>query len=153
MKGKTGIIFSVMVAFLVFFAVQSFAQMMGGRGGGGWGMGGSYGMMFNPSSIEIVKGEVAQVDQIIPLMGMSQGVHLTLRGADGEMISVHLGPAWFINNQDVTIESGDTIEVKGSRITFDGEPAIIAQEVRKGDEVLTLRDDNGFPAWSGWRRR
>jgi hypothetical protein len=26
-------------------------------------------------------------------------------------------------------------------------------EVKKGDEVLKLRDDNGFPVWSGWRRR
>ena len=29
----------------------------------------------------------------------------------------------------------------------------IAGEVKKGDEILELRDDNGFPAWSGWRRR
>jgi hypothetical protein len=25
--------------------------------------------------------------------------------------------------------------------------------VKKGDEVLKLRDDSGFPVWSGWRRR
>jgi hypothetical protein len=25
-------------------------------------------------------------------------------------------------------------------------------EVKKGDEVLKLRDDTGFPVWSGWRR-
>jgi hypothetical protein len=46
----------------------------------------------------------------------------------------------------------DESEVKGSRIIFEGKPAIIAAEVIKGDEVLTLRDASGFPAWNGWRR-
>ena len=43
--------------------------------------------------------------------------------------------------------------MKGARTTFAGKPAIIAAEVKKGDEVLKLRDDSGFPVWSGWRRR
>lgn len=41
----------------------------------------------------------------------------------------------------------------GSRISFEGNPAIIAAEVKKGDEVLKLRDEKGVPFWSGWRRR
>ena len=77
---------------------------------------------------------------------------MTVKTAKGE-ISVHLGPAFFIENQDVKIEPKDKVEVKGSRITFDGKPAIIATEVKKGDEVLKLRDNAGFPVWSGWRRR
>jgi hypothetical protein len=64
-----------------------------------------------------------------------------------------LGPAFYLENQDVKIEPKDKVEVKGSRVTFEGKPAIIAAEVKKGDEVLRLRDDNGFPMWSGWRRR
>jgi len=70
-----------------------------------------------------------------------------------ETISVHLGPGWYIENQDIKIELKDNIEVKGSRITFEGKPAIIAAEVRNGDEVLKIRDENGFPFWSGWRQR
>ncbi|MEJ2365960.1 MAG: DNA-binding protein, partial [Deltaproteobacteria bacterium] len=58
-----------------------------------------------------------------------------------------------IENQEVKIAPGDEIEVKGSRVTFDGKPAIIAAEVKKGNEVLVLRDASGFPLWSGWRRR
>ncbi len=64
-----------------------------------------------------------------------------------------MGPGWFIENQDIKIEPKDKVEVKGSRITFEGTPAIIAAEVKKGDDILILRDENGFPAWSGWRRR
>lgn len=70
-----------------------------------------------------------------------------------ETISVHLDPSWYIENEDVKIEAKDKVEVKGSKIIFAGKPAVIAMEVRKGDELLRLRDDSGFPLWSGWRRR
>ena len=41
---------------------------------------------------------------------------------------------------------------KGSRVTVQGKPELIAAEVRKGDETLRLRDESGVPAWSGWRK-
>jgi hypothetical protein len=52
----------------------------------------------------------------------------------------------------VKLEKGDKIEVKGSRITFEGKPVIIAAEIKKGDSVLVLRDSTGVPAWAGWRK-
>jgi len=108
--------------------------------------------MYNPATVETIRGTVVSVDTIVPRRGMHYGIHLTVK-SEKETIPVHLGPGWFIENQNVKIEPGDDIEVKGSRITFDGKPAIIAAEVRKGNEILTLRDANGFPVWSGWRRR
>jgi hypothetical protein len=86
------------------------------------------------------------------MKGMGHGVHMTVKTAT-ETLSVHLGPAWYLENQDVKLEPKQTVEVKGSRITFRGKPAIIAAEVHKGEEVLKLRDDNGHPLWAGWRRR
>ena len=53
---------------------------------------------------------------------------------------------------DTKIEKGDKVVVKGSRVTMMDAPAIIAGEVKKGDSVLRLRDENGFPVWAGWRR-
>ncbi|HXF04928.1 MAG TPA: DNA-binding protein [Blastocatellia bacterium] len=108
--------------------------------------------MYNPQTVETIAGEVISVERITPMRGMSYGVHLLVM-TDKETISVHLGPGWYVENQDVKIEPKDKVEVRGSRITFQGKPAIIAAEVRKGDEVLKLRDENGFPVWSGWRRR
>ena len=122
------------------------------RGGGGWGPGGAYGRLYDPKTIETISGEVVAVELHTPMKGMGGGVHLQLK-TDKQTISVHLGPVWYIENQDATIEVKDKIEVKGSRVTFDGKPAIIAAEVRKGDQVLKLRDDNGVPHWAGWRRR
>lgn len=123
----------------------------GMRGSGGWGMSGAYQKMYNPATVETVSGEVISVDRIPPMRGMGAGIHLQLKTEKGS-ISVHLGPAWFIDRLDTQIEKGNAIEVKGSRVTVAGKPAIIAQEVKKGDALLTLRDASGVPAWSGWRR-
>ena len=108
--------------------------------------------MYDPKAVETITGEVTAVDRITPVKGMSGGVHMNVK-TDKETISVQLGPSWYLENQDVKIEPKDKVEVKGARTTFAGKPAIIAAEVKKGDEVLKLRDDSGFPVWSGWRRR
>jgi hypothetical protein len=127
------------------------APWKGGRGSGGWGMGGAYQRLYNPATVETVSGEVVSVDRITPMKGMGAGIHLQLK-TDKETISIHLGPAWYIERLDARIDKGNKIEVKGSRVTVAGKPAIIAAEVKKGDALLKLRDDNGIPAWAGWRR-
>ena len=140
---------------MLFVAAVSFAQRgpaMMWRGSGGWGPGTQYNRMYDPKTVETISGEVASVDRITPAKGMSGGVHMNVK-TDKETISVHLGPSWYLENQDVKIAAKDKVEVKGSRITFGGKPVIIAAEVKKGDEVLKLRDDAGFPVWIAWRRR
>ena len=145
---------SVVISILIILcASESFAQRgMGWKGSGGWGMGTAYGKMYNPKTVETVSGEVIRVDKITTMKGMSYGVHMTVK-TDKESISVHMGPRWFIENQEIKLVPKDKVEVKGSRITFEGKPAIIASEVKKGDKILKLRDENGFPIWSGGRRR
>jgi len=124
-------IFTVVVFLMTFFLVaESFAQRgMRWSGSRGWGPGNQYGRMYNPNTVETISGEVVRVDKITPLRGMSYGIHLIVK-TEKEEISVHLGPGWFIENQDLKIEPKDKIEVKGSRITFQGNPAIIAAEVK-----------------------
>ncbi len=118
------------------------------KGSGGWGYKSQYQRMYNPQSVVEIKGVVEGIEQVTPTKGMSSGIHLKVK-TDTETIAVHLGPAWFIERQDISIEKGDMIEVKGSKITFNESPAIIAKEVEKGDTELELRDDNGFPVWAG----
>jgi len=91
------------------------------------------------------------VGTAIPMKGMYAAVTLAVK-TDKETIAVHLGPEWYIGRLDAKIAKGDTVEVRGSRVTFDDKPAIIAAEVKKGDNVLALRDSAGIPVWSGWRR-
>jgi hypothetical protein len=150
---KTIMLIATMMLLCLFAGTEAFAQKgMMSKGGGGWGAGTPYARMYNTNTLETIAGEVVSVDKIMPEKNMSYGVHIVLK-AEAETIPVHLGPVWYIENQDVKIEATDKVEIKGSRITFEGKPAIIAKEVKRGDEVLILRDENGFPVWSGWRRR
>ena len=152
---KLNLSFVLAAIAILFLAVSAYAQPRQGmmwRGSGGWGPGSQYNKMYDPKALETITGEVTAVDRIVPVKGMSGGVHMSIK-TDKETISVHLGPSWYLENQDIKIEAKDKVEVKGSRVTFGGKPALIASEIRKGNEVLTLRDEAGFPAWMAWRRR
>jgi hypothetical protein len=149
---KIGVCVAMLTAISLILPAQSYAQPgMRCRGGGGWGAQTQYSRMYNPQAVETFRGEVVNVDTITSSRGM-YGVHLILKTAK-ESISVHLGPSWYIENQDIQIQPGDKIQVKGSRIIFAEQPVIIAAEVKTSNAVLTLRDQNGFPVWSGWRQR
>jgi hypothetical protein len=143
---------AALATLLLTLSPVALAQGMKWRGSGGWGPGGAYGRMYDPKTVDTVRGEVVKVDRITPMRGMSGGVHLVLKTDKGD-VSVHLGPQWYLENQDVKIEPKDTVEVTGSRVTVQGQPALIAAEVKKGDQVLKLRDTAGTPVWAGWRKR
>ena len=112
-----------------------------GRTGNGPGQ-----RMFDPKTITTVQGDVVAVQRVEGRR--HTGVHLTV-AVGSESVDVHLGPDFYVDAQALQIAKGDRIEVKGSRITFDGKPAVVAQEVRRGAEVLALRDASGTPAWRG----
>jgi hypothetical protein len=148
------IIILIAAISLIGFASGLSAQPgMVRKGGDGWGPHTNYHRMYDPDTIENISGKVIAIDRITPITGMGYGVHLMVETDQEETLSVHLGPAWYVENQDVEIEPNDELEIKGSRVMFDDTPTIIAAEVKKGDDILILRDEKGFPAWSGWRRR
>lgn len=146
------VVAAMTVTFSLLLALTAGAQPgLRWRGSGGWGPGSQYNRMYDPKSMETIRGEVVSVETFTPVSGMSGGVHMMVK-TDKETVSVHLGPEWYLENQDIKLEPKDTVEIKGSRITFGGKPAIVAAEVKKDGDVLKLRDANGYPVWSGWRR-
>ena len=147
---RTG--FMIAGAFVLCLALSTGAAAKMGEGSGGWGMGSNYSGMYDTARVETLSGEVLSVDEFKPMKGMSKGIHLTLK-TEKETIPVHLGPEWFLEKQETTIEKGNILEVTGSRVSFDGKHAIIAAEVTKDGQTLKLRDANGVPAWSGWRKQ
>ncbi len=120
------------------------------QGGPGGGRGGGYGRMYDPKTVATLSGEVTSVDRVA-WGRRGQGVHLTLNTGQ-ETIPVHLGPSWFIDQQAVKIAAKDRIEVTGSRVDFQGKKVIIAAKVKKGGQVLKLRDAQGIPVWAGQGR-
>ncbi|HKJ46560.1 MAG TPA: hypothetical protein VJ991_12095 [Balneolales bacterium] len=141
----------LLLGFVMYLPDNAFSQR--GRGAGGWGMQSQYNRLFNPNTITSFSGTVTAVNKFTPRKGMSYGIHLMVKSDNGEEIPVHLGPAWFLNNQEMSLKTGDKIMLKGSKVTYNEKPAIIASEVTKDKYVLQLRDKNGFPAWAGWRMR
>lgn len=140
-----------MLAWTVLFAILSFTATAQ-RGSGGWCGQNNYSKIFDPNTIVELKGTVVSIDKITPETGMSVGIHLMMKTEKNENISVHLGPAWYIDNQDIQFAVGDAVVVKGSKVTYQNAPAIIAMTVGKGEQVLTLRDKKGNPNWNGWRQ-
>lgn len=152
---KLGFLLGLSALFLLLGPMDVLSEGLFGafswKGSGGWGQGSQYSRMYQTNTVVTVEGEVVSIDQFTPMKMMSHGVHMTLK-TDSGMIEVHLGPAWYIRNQDIKFEPEDKVVIKGSKVTFQGKPIIIAAEITKGESVLALREDNGFPVWSGLRR-
>ena len=150
---EKSILRGLIIILSVLLATSAFAQTGPGmrwQGSGGWGMGGKYQHMYDPQTVESVKGTVESIETPAPMRGMHHAVIIVLK-TDKGTIPVHLGPEWYIERLDVKIQKGDVIGVRGSSVEFNGRHIIIAAEVQKGSQVLTLRDDKGIPVWAGWK--
>lgn len=148
---------AIAVCVSVLAAGTALAQAGQGRQDGPCGGG----RLFDPNTVETLHGTVVSVEQIHGQGcgqgrrgrgGKGYGVHLTLKTSDGQ-IPVHVGPNWFLDQQRLTIAQGDELEVTGSRVVFQGEPVIIAAQIKKGEQTVRLREDNGIPVWGGPPRR
>jgi hypothetical protein len=146
---KIGTIVTVIGTLSLLIVAAGWAQPGMGPASGGSGV--HYGTMWDAKTVESLSGEVIAVEKYVPGRGGTvYGLRLSLK-TEKETIPVFLGPAWYIEEQRIKFAANDKIEVKGSRMSIQGQPTIIAQEVKKGDKVLKLRDDKGTPLWMGPR--
>jgi hypothetical protein len=106
--------------------------------------------MWNPAHMEEVTGEIVAVESVAPGgVGMGRGVALRLRTRDREQIRVHLGPAWYIDEQSLDLKPGQEVTVKGSSVGVGAEHTIIASEIIQGQHHVGLRAGQGRPEWAG----
>ena len=108
-----------------------------------------YKRIYNTSTVETITGEVQSVDfySYKKSSGFG-GVHITVK-TEKETITVHVGPSWYLDDNNFSINVNDKIEVKGSRVLWNSSDVIIAANIKIGDKSLALRDDDGVPLWSG----
>jgi hypothetical protein len=106
---------------------------------------------YNP---ETLAGKVVAVNRITPKKpGQSERVIMVLQTDQGA-VRVRLGPAKYFDQQALKLAPGDQVEVKGVRASRAKAPTFIAGEVKKGDQVLKLRDDaTGRPLWLKGKKR
>ena len=88
---------------------------------------------------------VAENDFQCPVSG-AVGSHITVKTETGS-VEVHLAPVKFMKQYEINIRKDDNVTVIGSRIMFDGKPALIAKSVAIGRETYNFRDDKGRPLW------
>lgn len=63
-------------------------------------------------------------------------------------LDVHLRPTSFMAEQKLKISEGEKVEVTGSKIRHQNADALIARNVKTGEKVVQLRDEQGYPKWS-----
>ena len=111
-----------------------------------------YKKIFDSKTIKTISGEVIKIDQV-PEFGFGLQMRLTVFIDKKEILPVYLGPAFYLIGpwQTKHFILGDKVTVSGSRVTVRGESLMIATTVKRGNEVLRLRDKDGIPGWIGWK--
>jgi hypothetical protein len=102
------------------------------------------------------RGTVLEVKELSPSTSRPQGrgrmaamagTHIELASGN-RTYDVHLGPSRYLTEKKFSVKKGETVEVIGSLVKIEGNDALIAREITKGDEKLVLRDAKGTPLWS-----
>ncbi len=132
------------LALGVFHSAQG---QMKFRGSDGWGVDTRYEQLFSSFDLRNYSGKVTEIDTVTPMPDMGVGIQLVLSTSEGD-VNVHLGPAWYVLNQDISFPKKDEIEVKGCKVYLSGSEFVMPVEIRFEENVLRLRDDEGNPFWN-----
>ena len=116
---------------------------------GGWGKDSPYNQLYNLNEMDSFKGIAVGIKEVIPLPGMSPGLALLVRERGGnDVITVHLGPKWFI--KQVGVKKGEKVKVKGVWAEIKGKDVFMACKVKKDDyfEFKVRLTKDGTPFWT-----
>jgi sporulation protein YlmC with PRC-barrel domain len=120
--------------------------------GGGWGVDTPYGRLYDPAKEQTISGPVLSIETSAPMPGMAPGMQMLVQTDDGKSTRVQVGPAWYLEHQDLDIKENTRVQVTGARAEIEGQPVLMAREVQFDGQVITLRDAQGMPMWSSLRR-
>lgn len=116
-------------------------------GNGGWSATSPYVRQFDTNALVTLRGWVVRLESFRPGGGASPGLQAVVQsGAD--RVTVHLGPRWFLERQELQLQPRDPVAVEGSKVPMGGGSVVIARAVSVGERSLVLRDAVGSPAWS-----
>jgi hypothetical protein len=97
--------------------------------------------------IMVVVADVKEVARGNPLNGMHLLVRPESSKANSETIDVYLAPDDYLKDFGCHFTKGDRIQVKGSKVKYNGGPVVLAREVRLEATTVYLRDEHGVPYW------
>jgi len=142
-----GIVF--VVAISMMFVPMAFAQKSQATGGtyakGAWTIGlpgtlSQTGFTGNEAMV-VESGKIVKME---PMKGVKDGLQMNFKTGQGNAYTVYMGPKWFIENQKIKFNAGDSVTVRGKKFgSF-----IIATQISKGDWTMKLRnEEDGQPSW------
>jgi hypothetical protein len=97
-----------------------------------------------------IKGTIEDVNEMTMPKG-EVGVHLMVKTADS-VIEVRLCPSGVLKDFEIQFEKGQTVTVTGSKVKIGETDVILAREVVRGNNTITLRDKQGGPVWT-WMKK
>jgi len=102
---------------------------------------------FDVQNQETFTATVQEVkDYHCPISG-SLGTHLVLKAANGGNYEAHLAPAAYLKEFGMIFKQSDAVTVTGTKVTFDGKPAVIVRQIKVKNETYLFRDEKGRPLW------
>jgi hypothetical protein len=143
---KITFILSVLFLSATLVHLDSSAQQRRNLQGRGIGQRQNLSRMYNPQTVVTIKGVVNEVERVQSGPGGYLSIHIKMGSEEG-IQTVHLGPAWFIE-KEMKIAPSDILEITGSKIIYNDTPAIIAAQIKMGDQTLQIRNEIGVPVWS-----
>ena len=72
--------------------------------GGGWGVDTPYGRLYDPAKEQTISGQVVSIETSAPMPGMAPGMQLLVQTDDGKSTRVQVGPAWYMERQDLNVK-------------------------------------------------
>lgn len=105
---------------------------------------------YDPATKIDVKATVTDVREV-PATDMLPGLHLTVK-CDAGTFDVYVGPSDFIKAFGGEFAKEDEVHVIGSRVKGENIDIILAREIDKGEVNLILRDEDGSPYWTYWKK-
>lgn len=100
---------------------------------------------YDPATEAEFKGTVEEL-KLDPPTGGKPVAYLVIKKGE-EKTQVFLCPKSFLDEMGVTFATGDAVQITGSKIKQNGADVILAREVTKSGDTVTLRFKDGKPAW------
>jgi len=107
--------------------------------------------LYDPNTVTTVKGTVEALGMAMDVGRRQRAAMSVNLKTDKGTLSVHLAPIWFLHVQNIALRPGMPLEVTGSQVTLEGNPIIVAREIKLDDRVVKFRDEKGLPLWAGGR--
>lgn len=98
------------------------------------------------SSERTLDGKVVDITEVKFNDGVKPARAIKVSTSGGEE-TVLLGPAWYMDNQDIGCRTGDPVKIHARRVTISGQPYLLAHSIEHSGKSTVFIDDSDHPVW------